>query len=298
MPSGAIFGLLGPNGAGKSTLLKILCTLLLPTGGGARVAGHDVVREPDAVRGAIGMLFQDPTVDDRLTGEENLRVHCMIYGVPRAERAARIGEALAWVELAGEAGALVRTYSGGMRRRLEVARALLHGPRILFLDEPTTGLDPQTRRSMWDRLRELRAREGVTIFVTTHYLEEAEHCDSVAVIDHGALVAQDTPAALRRRVGREWVTLATADDAAAAREVAALGLDAHRSEAGVEFAVESAGAVLPKLAGFPVPIRSLTVRQPTLEDAFIALTGRSIRPEETSDRDVLRRAARSRGRVR
>src|SRR5262249_18764528 len=154
--AGEIFGFLGPNGAGKSTTIKILSTLLAPTSGSASVAGHDVVREPAAVRASLGLLFQDPAVDDRLTGRENLDLHARIYGVPRRERGQRIDEALAWIDLAAAQGSLVRTYSGGMRRRLEVARALLHRPRVLFLDEPTTGLDPQTRRNMWDKLAEQR----------------------------------------------------------------------------------------------------------------------------------------------
>jgi ABC-2 type transport system ATP-binding protein len=294
----AVFGFLGPNGAGKSTTMKILSTLLAPTAGLARVAGHDVIREPDQVRRALGMVFQDPAVDDRLTARENLLLHCMIYGVPRRERARRVDEALAWIDLADEAGTRVRAFSGGMRRRLEVARALLHRPRVLLLDEPTTGLDPQTRRALWERLHALRRDEGITLFVTTHYMDEAEVCDRVAIIDHGVLVAEDTPAALRARAGAQRVTLTTADDAAAAEALARLGLRPSPTPAGVEFAVEAVEAFLPRLAGFPVAIRGLAVRQPTLEDAFVLLTGNQIRPEAASDRDRLRGAALRRGRLR
>jgi len=293
---GEIFGFLGPNGAGKSTTIKILSTLLRPTGGTARVAGHDVVREPAAVRRALGLLFQDPAVDDRLTGRENLELHARIYGVPRRERAARVDDALAWIDLEEHQAALVRTYSGGMRRRLEVARALLHRPRVLFLDEPTTGLDPQTRRGMWDKLFELRRGGDVTIFMTTHYLDEAEGCDRVAIIDGGHLVAEGTPDALRRAAGSERVALATADDDQAAAALARFGVAPQRTAEGLDFAVESGENFLPKLVGFPVPIRRLLLRKPTLEDAFIALTGHGIRAEEAGAKDALRRVAQMRGR--
>jgi ABC-2 type transport system ATP-binding protein len=298
VPEAAVYGFLGPNGAGKSTTMKILSTLLAPTAGTARVAGHDVTGEPELVRRALGMVFQDPSVDDRLTARENLQLHCMIYGVPRRERARRIDEALGWIDLAEEADTRVRSFSGGMRRRLEVARALLHRPRLLLLDEPTTGLDPQTRRALWERLHALRRDEGITLFVTTHYMDEAEVCDRVAIIDHGTLVAEDAPAALRARVGAQRVTLGTADDVAAAEALERLGLQPARTAAGVEFAVDAIESVLPKLAGFPVAIRAMSIRQPTLEDAFVALTGRNIRPEEASDRDKLRRVIRGRGRLR
>jgi ABC-2 type transport system ATP-binding protein len=296
---GEIFGFLGPNGAGKSTTVKILSTLLQPTSGTARVAGHDVVREPQAVRRVLGLLFQDPAVDDRLTARENLRLHAVMYEVPRRERAARIDDALSWMDLAAQGDDLVRTFSGGMRRRLELARALLHRPRILFLDEPTTGLDPQTRRAVWEKLIALRRDEGTTIFMTTHYLEEAENCDRVAIIDHGRLVTEGPPDALRAQAGAERIALSTTDDARAAMELARrLGVAPQRTERGLEFAVESGERFLPLLFGFPVEIRSLTLKKPTLEDAFIALTGHGIRPEEASARDLLRGVVRRRGRLR
>ncbi len=296
---GEIFGFLGPNGAGKSTTVKILSTLIEPTSGTARVAGHDVVREAQAVRRSLGLLFQDPAVDDRLTARENLRLHAVIYGVPRPQRAARIEEALTWVDLVPQGNDLVRTFSGGMRRRLELTRALLHRPRILFLDEPTTGLDPQTRRALWEKLLALRRTEGTTILMTTHYLEEAENCDRLAIIDHGRLVAEGTPDALRAGAGEERIAIATADDTRAAEELAGrLGVIPQRTERGLEFAVESGERFLPSLFGFPVQIRSLTLKKPTLEDAFIALTGHGIRPEEASTRDLLRGAARRHGRLR
>jgi len=296
--SGEIFGFLGPNGAGKSTTIKILCTLLQPSQGRARVAGHDVVTAPAAVRRSIGLLFQDHSVDDRLTARENLKIHCMIYAVPRAERRARIDEALAWIGLSGEADHRVRTFSGGMRRRLEVARALLHRPRILFLDEPTTGLDPQTRRALWERLHDLREREQLTIFLTTHYMDEAENCDRLAIVDHGRLIAEGSPDELRRRAGEERVTLTTANDARATQELRTrFGLDPQVTERGLEFPVLSGEEFLAKLAGFPVEIQRLSLQKPTLEDAFIALTGHSIRPDEASSHDLLRRMVRMRRRT-
>jgi ABC-2 type transport system ATP-binding protein len=200
---GALFGFLGPNGAGKSTTVSVLCTLRAPSRGHALVAGFDVAREPHEVRRRIGVLFQDPCVDDRLTGLENLKLHAMVYGVPRKERTRRLSEAVALTGLGDAIGRSVRTYSGGMRRRLELARVLLHEPEVLFLDEPTGGLDPQTRRAFWAYLAELRKRRGITVFLTTHYLEEVESADAVAIIDKGRLVAQGTPASLKAKLARE-----------------------------------------------------------------------------------------------
>ncbi|HEY8415021.1 MAG TPA: ATP-binding cassette domain-containing protein, partial [Thermaerobacter sp.] len=189
---GEIFGFLGPNGAGKTTTLKILATLLRPTAGRVRLNGFDVVREPAGVRRSIGMVFQDPSLDHELTAEQNLWFRCRLYGLPRRVAAERIDRVLAMVELLDRRRDRVATFSGGMRRRLEIAGALLHRPRVLFLDEPTVGLDPQTRRKIWDFVRDLRRREGVTVLMTTHYMDEAEHCDRIAVIDHGRIVALDT----------------------------------------------------------------------------------------------------------
>lgn len=200
---GALFGFLGPNGAGKSTTVSVLCTLRAPSKGRAWVAGFDVARAPHEVRRRIGVLFQDPCVDDRLTGLENLKLHAMVYGVPRKERARRLSEAVALTGLGDAIDRSVRTYSGGMRRRLELARVLLHEPEVLFLDEPTGGLDPQTRRAFWAYLAELRKHRGITVFLTTHYLEEVESADAVAIIDKGRLVAQGTPASLKAQLARE-----------------------------------------------------------------------------------------------
>ena len=193
-----LFGFLGPNGAGKTTTINILCTLLTPTSGSAHVAGFDCQRQPNEVRTQIGIIFQDPSLDERLTAWENLLFHAMIYHLPARERRARIEAVLEMVELADRRHAIVRQFSGGMKRRLEIARGLLHRPKVLFLDEPTIGLDPQTRRRMWEFIDALRRDHELTIFMTTHYMEEAEVCDRVAIIDHGRLVALDAPEALKR----------------------------------------------------------------------------------------------------
>ena len=204
---GELFGFLGPNGAGKTTTINILCTLLAPTGGTARVAGFDCVRQPTDVRRTIGIIFQDPSLDERLTAWENLLFHAMIYHVPARERRARTEAVLEMVELADRRHSLVRQFSGGMKRRLEIARGLLHRPQVLFLDEPTLGLDPQTRRRIWEVIGRLRQDHGLTLFLTTHYMEEAEVCDRVAIIDHGRLVALDRPEGLKQRYGMAGASL-------------------------------------------------------------------------------------------
>jgi ABC-2 type transport system ATP-binding protein len=297
---GETFGFLGPNGAGKSTTIKILCTLADPTSGSARVAGHDVKRERDTVRRNIGLVFQDPTLDSYLTGEQNLRFHADLYGVPRAQLAARMKLVLDMVNLWDRRESVVGTYSGGMKRRLEIARGLLHAPRVLFLDEPTVGLDPQTRTSIWEYINDLKQREDITIFLTTHYMDEAEHCDRIAIIDHGQIVAIDTPENLKASVGRDRVQIATADDADAIREIKErFGLDAAVHEGLVTFSVASGEQFVPRLfAELPVPIRSVSVARPSLDDVFMSYTGRTIRDSEasTSDRNRAQVMAFRRGR--
>ncbi|MES9543499.1 MULTISPECIES: ATP-binding cassette domain-containing protein [unclassified Actinomadura] len=293
--SGEIFGFLGPNGAGKSTTINMLCTLLRPSGGSARVAGFDVVRERDAVRRNIGLVFQDPTVDGYLSGEQNLRFHAELYGVPRAVTAARIRQVLEMVNLWDRRRDLVQTYSGGMKRRLEIARGLLHSPRVLFLDEPTVGLDPQTRASIWEYIRQLQAAEEITIFMTTHYMDEAEFCERIAIMDSGRIVALDTPEALKAGVGKDRIRIQTADDGAA---IAALkdrfGLEAVVSEGAVAFPVASGEAFVPRLfAELGVPIRSVNVARPSLDDVFMSFTGTTIRDAEASASDGMRVAMRA-----
>jgi len=208
---GEIFGFLGPNGAGKSTTISVLCTLLKPTSGTASIAGLDVNRDPDGIRSRIGLVFQDPSLDVQLTARENLLFHAMAYGVPRGQRKERIAQALVTVDLVDRADALVSTFSGGMKRRLEIARGILHHPEVLFLDEPTQGLDPQTRANVWDHLREIRASTGLTVFMTTHYMEEAEWCDRIAIIDHGTIVALGSPDELKAQVGGDIVVVTAVD---------------------------------------------------------------------------------------
>jgi ABC-2 type transport system ATP-binding protein len=278
---GEIFGFLGPNGAGKTTTIKVLCTLLAPTSGQARLAGHDVAGEPAEVRRRIGVIFQDPALDDRLTATENLTLHAVAYRVPRGERGARIEEALRFVDLHDRRGDLVRTFSGGMKRRLEIARGLIHRPEVLFLDEPTTGLDPQTRARTWEVLRGLRAQFGTTLFLTTHYMDEAENCDRIAIIDHGRIVVSGTPEALKQRVGKDLVSARTGDAEALARLLKEkYGLQAGRTDEGVSFLVEHGDAFVVKLLTEDRPrLEGISVRRPTLEDVFLALTGRQIREE-------------------
>ena len=290
--AGETFGFLGPNGAGKSTTISMLCTLLAPDGGSARVAGHDVVAERDAVRRNIGLVFQDPTLDGYLSAEQNLRFHAELYGVPKALVPARMQLVLEMVGLWERRGSLVQTYSGGMKRRLEIARGLLHAPRVLFLDEPTVGLDPQTRSSIWGYIEQLKATEDITIFLTTHYMDEAEHCDRIAIMDQGKIVVLDTPERLKASVGADRVTIDTEDDDAAI--VALLdrfGIEARIAEGKVVFQVSSGEEFVPRLfAELGVPIRSVSVSRPTLDDVFMSYTGTTIRDAEESQgaKDVSR----------
>jgi ABC-2 type transport system ATP-binding protein len=279
--AGEIFGFLGPNGAGKTTTIKILCTLLQASSGTARLAGLDVSTSPAEVRRRIGVVFQDPALDDRLTAEENLSLHAVVYRVPRSERAVRIDEALHFVDLYDRRKHLTRTFSGGMKRRLEIARGLVHRPDILFLDEPTTGLDPQTRARTWEVLRELRSRFGTTLFLTTHYMDEAENCDRIAIVDHGLIVALDTPAVLKQRVGKDLVAARSVEPEALARLLTEkYGLTSTPAEGGLTFMVEEGDAFIVKLLTTDrPPLQGISVRRPTLDDVFLSLTGRQIRAE-------------------
>jgi ABC-2 type transport system ATP-binding protein len=288
---GEIFGFLGPNGAGKSTTISILCTLLKASAGSATVAGHDVARDPHAVRQSIGLIFQDPSLDDQLTARENLQFHALVYGVPRAGRRRRIDDALRTVELLERAESPVRTFSGGMRRRLEIARGILHTPEVLFLDEPTQGLDPQTRANIWEHLQRLRRERDLTMFMTTHYMDEAEWCDRIAIIDHGRIVALGTPEELKARVGGDVVTLSTDDDDRAAKEIAQrLGVTPSVDGTGLHIEVADGAAFVPRLIGaLSVATRSVTVRRPSLDDVFLKLTGRAIRDAEADAQSQLRR---------
>ncbi len=293
---GEIFGFLGPNGAGKTTTISILCTLLRKTAGEARVAGLDVEHDPDAVRTRIGLVFQDPSLDDQLTARENLELHGMIYGVPAALRKQRIAELLEIVDLADRTNSLVRTFSGGMKRRLEIVRGVLHHPQILFLDEPTLGLDPQTRKHIWDYLLALRRREGITLFMTTHYMDEAEYCDRIAIIDRGKIVALGTPNELKGQVGGDVITLTAADVAAAAQEIEQrFGMHPLADDGALRLEVRDGAGFLPRLVReLAMPVDTVTLRRPSLDDVFLKLTGHAIRDEAAGEKDQLRAMARRR----
>ncbi|MGO9247711.1 MAG: ATP-binding cassette domain-containing protein [Solirubrobacteraceae bacterium] len=275
---GEVFAFLGPNGAGKSTTINMLCTLLRPTSGRVMIAGFDVVARPKAVRRHIGLVFQEPTLDDRLTAQENLRFHAVLYRVPSDQVDERIARVLELVDLSDRRYDLVSEFSGGMARRLEIARALMHVPRVLFLDEPTVGLDPQTRALMWEDVLRLREQASITVFLTTHYMDEAEYADRIAIIDHGSLVALDTPQALKAEIGADTVDLRTTDDPAA---IAALQRNGYRVQAGADgvrvFVEHGESAVAPLIAAAGVPVLDVHVHEPTLDDVFMHYTGREIR---------------------
>jgi ABC-2 type transport system ATP-binding protein len=291
---GEIFGFLGPNGAGKTTTISMLCTLLRPTSGTALVGGHDITREAAAVRREIGIVFQDTTLDERLTARENLVFHGEVYGMAPAAIRARTEEMLQRVGLADRAGDIVLNFSGGMKRRLEIARGLLHSPTALFLDEPTVGLDPQTRRSLWQYAQSLRDSEGVTIFLTTHYMDEAEACDRIAIIDYGKIIALDTPSGLKALLGGDVVTVAGRDNEALAQELRErFGVEPRTDNGSIEFRVDRGDVFLPQLfAQLRNEVETVSVRRPTLDDVFVHLTGHQIRESSADEADRLRSAMR------
>jgi ABC-2 type transport system ATP-binding protein len=278
---GQVFGFLGPNGAGKTTTINMLCTLLPPTAGRAVINGFDIANDRSEVRRSIGLVFQQPTLDLTLTALQNLRFHAYAYDMPTEEREEQIRRLLTMVELWDRRKDKVRDFSGGMRRRLEIARGLLHHPKVLFLDEPTLGLDPQTRRRTWEYLRELRDRHDLTIFLTTHYMDEADNCDRIAVIDHGRIVALDTPDRLKAAVGGDLVTITTTSPVSAADEIRrrhqlSPTIDDHT----VRFQVAGGEAFLPEfIRSFNHPLEAISLRRPTLDDVFLHLTGHQIRDD-------------------
>jgi len=287
---GEIFGFLGPNGAGKTTTIQMLCTLLRPTRGTARLDGNDIIKNKDRVRKSIGLVFQDPSVDMKLTAWENLEFHRLIYDVPKTYAKKRINEVLEMVGLSDRVKDLVETYSGGMRRRLEIARGLIHHPKILFLDEPTIGLDPQTRNHIWNYIHNLKKSEEITIFMTTHYMDEAENCDRIAIIDTGKIIALDTPNNLKKKIGGDIISITTQNNAASKlileRE---FGFEVLEENSTLIFEVKDGDRFLPKLfKNTSLGISSVTVRRPTLDDVFLTLTGRTIRVEGPSARQKFR----------
>ena len=293
---GEIFGFLGPNGAGKTTTINILCTLSRPTSGRATIDDLDVVHQQSQVRQSIGLVFQDPSLDERLSGLYNLRFHAMVYNMPASMREQQIEEVLRMMELWDKRDKKVQTYSGGMKRRLELARGLLHHPKVLFLDEPTLGLDPQTRNRIWEYILELRRREGTTIFLTTHYMDEAEEADRIAIIDNGKIVALDTPERLKEMVGKDIISVKTGDNDRAAEEIELrYQTEVKRDSEGLTFEIADGAGFLPNfIKEFDTKILSISLRRPSLDDVFLKLTGREMREEEA--RDSIKAMARQHGR--
>lgn len=284
---GEVFGLLGPNGAGKTTAISMLCTILNPSSGSATVNGFGILKQPADVRRSIGIVFQDPSVDLNLTGRENLKLHSYLYDMPASQINKRIGEVLALVGLEDRADSLMKTYSGGMRRRLELARGLLHHPKILFLDEPTLGLDPQTREHIWTYIQELPQSEKMTIILTTHYMDEAEKlCHRVAIIDHGKIKVVDTPANLKSALKGDVVSIVTSRPAELAQRLTELGIvsDNDFTKDTLRLTVKDAEKLVPRLIEVAndvgVEVNSISVHRPTLNDVFLYYTGREIREEE------------------
>jgi len=291
---GEIFGLLGPNGAGKTTTLSMLATLLKPTAGTARVNGYDVISNPADVRRSIGIVFQDPSSDDILTGRENLYLHALMFGVPKEERNERIDYVLKLVDLQDRRNDIVKKYSGGMRRRLELARGLLHNPRTLFLDEPTLGLDPQTREHIWAYIENLVKSENVTVIITTHYMEEADRlCDRVAIIDHGKIAALDTPSALKSKTGGDIIRLSVRTPRLDRLKELDYILSMDYSGNTLRLTVKDAGKHLQEILGMVGEADAVEVRTATLNDVFLHYTGREIR-EESGEGGVFERMARTR----
>ena len=287
---GEVFGLLGPNGAGKTTTISMLCTILRPTSGTAKVNGYDIVKQANLVRKSIGIIFQDPSVDDRLTGKENLYMHADLYGVPTSEQKTRVDQVLKLVELESRANDILRTYSSGMRRRLEIARGLIHNPKVLFLDEPTIGLDPQTREHIWTYVQELKKSHEVTMVLTTHYMEEADKLsDRVAIIDYGKIVALDTPVKLKEALEGDVITIKTKEAQKLATTLAKeMNLqNARIMDENLELTAPNGKALLPKIVETAsrnsITIDAVSVREPSLEDVFIHYTGREIRAEGGSE---------------
>lgn len=295
---GEIFGFLGPNGAGKSTTISILATLLEPTSGEAKINNFDVLTEKNDVRKSIGLVFQDPSLDDRLTAEENLRFHARLYGVTSVDYKKRVDEVLDLVELKDRRNDIVKTFSGGMKRRLEIARGLIHYPAVLFLDEPTIGLDPQTRSHLWEYILKLKREKEMTIFMTTHYMNEADYCDRIAIIDRGKIVALDTPENLKKKVGGDIIIMQSDEKKKLKDEIKTrYNLAPKEEDEALKIEVADAQTFMPKLFNeLESKIKSIEMRRPTLDDVFLKLTGKKIREQHGSEQDAMRSQMRIRGR--
>jgi ABC-2 type transport system ATP-binding protein len=288
--TGELFGLLGPNGAGKTTTINMLSTLLEPTSGRARVAGHDVLGSKDDVRRSIGVVFQEQALDSKLTGRENLTFHAMMYGLGREDRERRIADVLGLVELEEKSGVLVENYSGGMKRRLEIARGLIHRPQVLFLDEPTLGLDAQTRRHIWDYIKKLNTEHSVTIILTTHYMEEADFlCERVAIMDKGRFVALDTPERLKDILGGDVVSIEVKGEAsglAGRLEAVEWITSCKRHDSALTLTMEKGERRIPELIRIAqaggIDVTCVNLRKPSLENVFLHFTGKTMRDSEAS----------------
>jgi ABC-2 type transport system ATP-binding protein len=284
---GEVFGLLGPNGAGKTTIISMLCTIISPSSGSATVNGYDILKQPAKVRRSIGIVFQDPSIDDRLTGRENLQLHACLYDVPSELAKKRIAEVLNLVGLEDRADFAMKTYSGGMRRRLELARGLLHQPKVLFLDEPTLGLDPQTREHLWEYIENLSRTTEITIILTTHYMEEADQlCQRIAIIDYGKIKVIDTPASLKTSLKGDVITIISSQSEKLVARLTELRFAQHMdsSKDSIRLTVPNAEKLVPKLikiaTDIGVEVSSVSIHRPTLNDVFLHYTGRDIRADE------------------
>lgn len=286
VPKNSVYGVLGPNGAGKTTLISMLCTILHPTSGWARVNGYDVVKKPKEVRESIGIVFQSRALDDILTGREHLEMHASLYGVPKDVRETRITEILDLIALGKKADEFVKTYSGGMKRRLEIGRGLIHHPKVLFLDEPTLGLDPQTRESIWEYINELNKNQDVTVLMTTHYMEEADKlCDEVAIINQGKIITADSPKNLKRELKADTITIMVDKPDLFVEEAEKLEFvrDIFRVDSEIKIMVERGDYLVPEIVNFAnqleIFVNSIELEHPNLEDVFLKYTGRTIQGE-------------------
>jgi ABC-2 type transport system ATP-binding protein len=292
---GEVFGFLGPNGAGKTTTIKMLTTLLNPTDGTADIAGYDIIKQRNHVRQNIGIVFQEPALDTELTGEENLEYHARMYNISRDSRKQRINEVLKLVDLEDKRKVLVKNYSGGMKRRLEIARGLMHYPTVLFLDEPTLGLDAQTRRAIWEYIKKMNKEENTTIFLTTHYMDEADYlCNRVGIIDHGKILVMDKISNLKNSVGKDVITLSCPNlsklKKILEKEKWISKIKQHDTTLtlGVEKGDEKIPLIIEKAQKNNLKIKSINVRKPTLDDVFISYTGRTMRDNEVQPNQVIR----------
>lgn len=292
---GTIFGFLGPNGAGKTTTINILCTLINPTSGSAAIAGYDCTGDSSIVRKSIGIVFQDTTLDRDLTAYENLMLHAYLYNLKKSEMKDRIHDALHFVGLYDRKDDTIKKFSGGMKRRLEVARSMIHRPRILFLDEPTLGLDPQTRANLWEYIVDLPKKHNVTIFMTTHYMDEAEVCDRIAIIDRGSIIAGGTPEELKKTVGGDVIHIKTSDNARARDELEQhFGLEVSEENGELYFTSSRGDACIPEIIQtLGKTVHSVRLQRPTLNDVFLNMTGKKIRDEKMSSSDTLKEDVRA-----